>query len=98
MITMDNLKQFLKQVPRKESTARARAAKAFVMATQLGLIISYRKEGQEFPHGFFMYPPEDSYNLGAFLRDGAELTGWRWSLRIKKGTDWSGDLSRRTMK
>ena len=83
------LVEFLHARPKTEEVARTLEVKAIGIAEKCGFPHQYRSEGQEFPQGFFTYRPDDKGSIGAFLRKGSQLWGWRWSKITQSSHRWT---------
>lgn len=64
-------------------------AHAYALAAKAAIPIGVRREGEVMPPDFSVYPSGDEASIGAFLRRGRTITGWRWSIRLKKCFDYS---------
>lgn len=82
------LRVALRAIPKSEEEARKLEGEAFAIATMDGIPVHRRGEGGAYNPGLNIYPTGDKGNLGAVLCVGKKVTGWRWSMCLKRGMRW----------
>jgi hypothetical protein len=94
MITRKQAKKLIdllsKQHPISAAEARECESAARLMALVLDIPVWRRHEGDPIPmDAFCTWYDSDPASIGALLKLGEQVWGWRWSTALQCCTDWS---------